>query len=510
LLITGGNSTGGGVRDVTYFNKQRIGYDTLINVAGDATLRIGDYPGPSLAKVDGTVKQDGALEIDVYNPFVTYPLDASETAQYWGAGKFSDRIKIDSGIYTFGANPVINPAFDPAFAPYIEDSLDYWLPVIMFRNTSAANIRNAANVTVNQTLPGWALEFAVGNGTGSTVTGWGYLHFSKFIMHKTARLIFTDSGLQPELNGTYPNPIAVMGADTLLYTIEAINASQHAATMVVTDTLPAYLQYIAGTAAFLGGATGTITAGTTNALTPNRDTVQWTLTSVPAGDTVRVSLKAQTACGSTASQPLYVNTAWVREGNEIRRRTTGTYHQGAGTSVVTFSAAAGGIIFNAEPQAVEYGSAPRSDALLVLPDEGYRFAGWSHPAYISHRGVQIPAAKGIMDVETLPVKGNVELRAEFVAAEVVVPDEPFAKIPTAEGSDSIARSNTVASDVWSSGNTLYVKTVAKDEILRIYTPDGVLQRQYSISATGLTTYKLRKGVYIVALGKSSAKKILIE
>jgi len=115
-----------------------------------------------------------------------------------------------------------------------------------------------------------------------------------------------------------------------------------------------------------------------------------------------------------------------------------------------------------------------------------------------------------MDVETLPVKGNVELRAEFVAAEVVVPDEPFAKIPTAEGSDSIARSNTVASDVWSSGNTLYVKTVAKDEILRIYTPDGVLQRQYRIPSVGAASYKLRKGIYIVTLSKSAAKKIVIE
>jgi len=562
VLITGGNSTGGGVRDVTYFDKQRSGYDTLINVASNANLRIGDYPGPSLAKVDGTVKQDGTLEIDVYNPFAAYSLDPVETAQFW-TNSFSDRIKIDSGYYTFGANAILDPAFDPAFEPYIEDSLDYWLPVIMFKTTSATNILNPANVTVNQTLPGWALEFAVGTGTGGTVLGWGYLHFSKFIMHKTARLIFINGGLQPEQNGTYPNPIAVMGSDTLLYTIEAINASQHAATLTITDTLPAYMQYINGTAAFLGGATGTITSGTTTSLTPNRDTVQWTLTSIPAGDTVRVSLKAQTAYGSTASQPLYVNTAWVKEGSEMHRRTTGTYHQGAGTSLVVFSAAAGGSIFNAEPQAVEYGYSPRSNELLVVPDDGYMFAGWKHEAYISHRGNEIPAAAGIMDVETLPVRGNVELTACFTPVSYAVKyflhggtaDNPEiynvetsdihlappvkdndvftgwtgsngdtpeinAVIPHGSTGERYYYANYLKSgredssvdeetddNIWASDEYLYIRTGTSPCVVRIYSPDGILRHTQTV--VGLTKIRLPGGVYIVTLNGNPGRKVFV-
>jgi len=93
----------------------------------------------------------------------------------------------------------------------------------------------------------------------------------------------------------------------------------------------------------------------------------------------------------------------------------------------------------------------------------------------------------------------VELRAEF---EKTV----YNTVPNL----AKAEEETHASQVWSSGNTLYAKTVAPNEILSVYTPDGILQRQYRLPSEGISAFKLRQGIYIVTVGKSSAKKIGIE
>ena len=48
-----------------------------------------------------------------------------------------------------------------------------------------------------------------------------------------------------------------------------------------------------------------------------------------------------------------------------------------------------------------------------MPDEGYRFDGWSHEDYTSLRGERIGAQKGIIHYDTLTILGNVELQACF-------------------------------------------------------------------------------------------------
>jgi len=60
--------------------------------------------------------------------------------------------------------------------------------------------------------------------------------------------------------------------------------------------------------------------------------------------------------------------------------------------------------------------------VVIVPDEGYRFAGWSHGDYTSLSGAAIKAQEGIMHYDTLIVYGDVELRAHFVPIEASILD----------------------------------------------------------------------------------------
>ena len=104
----------------------------------------------------------------------------------------------------------------------------------------------------------------------------------------------------------------------------------------------------------------------------------------------------------------------------------------AGISIATFSAGSGGSIYQADSQAVAYCNSPRT-GIVVVPDRGYRFTGWSHGDYISLRdcnngipaveksemtflslvGDTIKAKSGIMQYDTLIIYGNVNLQADF-------------------------------------------------------------------------------------------------
>jgi hypothetical protein len=198
---------------------------------------------------------------------------------------------------------------------------------------------------------------------------------------------------------------------------------------------------------------------------------------------------------------MYINTATITVSDTLNVPVdTATYHQGAGVSIVTFSAAAGGSIFNAEPQAVDFNTAPYTSSLLVVPDSGYVFDGWSHPAYTSHRGLIVPAASGVMSLDTLLIYGNVELTAEFAQTKHVsniVKDEDIpAEVPI--------------SQIWSSGNELFVVPAETPSVLRIYTPKGVLFKQQTLLTKGVTKIKLHQGLYIVTLNNSTGVKIVIE
>jgi uncharacterized repeat protein (TIGR02543 family) len=370
-------------------------------------------------------------------------------------------------------------------------------------------------------------------------------------------------------NGTWPNPVSVLYSDTIKYTITAVNANLSTnGTLVISDTLPAYLNYDGKAATTTPPLPVTLTRGFT-AGTPARDTLSWKVTGVSSLDTVTVTFGATPAGGVSASQPMFVNHAWVTVSDTVRVPTgNSTYHQGAGVSLVTFSAPArGGDIYNATPQALDYRTSPRS-GILVVPDEGYAFAGWSHDAYMSLRGEMIEARTGIMHCDTLTVYGSVELRAVFVPEEYPVRyhlnggenpegnppaytvesgaitleaprkandvftgwtgangDDPQAEVVILHGStgerdyyanylysgrEKIEDPASPEDRIWASGDELHVMTAKAGVIIRVYSPDGQLHRLQTAVAAGETRIKLPRGIYIVTLNNSVGQKVIIE
>jgi uncharacterized repeat protein (TIGR01451 family) len=245
-------------------------------------------------------------------------------------------------------------------------------------------------------------------------------------------------------NGRYANPVSVLYKDTILYEITAVNANLRTGKVVISDTLPAYLKYVANSAIPVRPSSGVdIADGATASGTPPRDTLRWSIPNVPSYDTVQVRFKATPESGASASQPLFVNRAWVRASDTIPVQTNGTYHQGAGVSVVTFSATTGGSLYNIEPQALDYRTSPRVDNVLIVPDSGYVFAGWRHDDYYSLRGELIPADSGLLRLDSITIYGDVELRAEFL---------PEADAPKKDETAPAAKET--GDDVWSHKETL--------------------------------------------------------
>jgi uncharacterized repeat protein (TIGR02543 family)/uncharacterized repeat protein (TIGR01451 family) len=360
-------------------------------------------------------------------------------------------------------------------------------------------------------------------------------------------------------NGTYPNPVTVLFKEDILYEITAVNANPAGGNMTVTDTLPEYLYYNSPPSSFVD----VYPAG-------SRTAVRFHLYGLLPYSTVNVSFMATPESAACASQPLFINRAWVRipygaDSLVIPTRNS-TYHQGAGTCVVTFSATAGGSIFNADPQAIDFMTAPRS-GILVAADEGYLFTGWRHEAYTSHRGEIVPACEGVMYYDSLTVYGNVELRAEFKPEEYPIMyylngssvavnpnsytiespdiiltapskqgdfftgwtgsngDVPQMEVEILHGSTGKREyyANFLYSGrekewplmkeedaVWAADNELLVRTWHSDAIIRIYTPDGVLVMQKTILKAGLTSIPLRRGLYIVTLNGGTGKKVAVE
>jgi hypothetical protein len=311
-------------------------------------------------------------------------------------------------------------------------------------------------------------------------------------------------------NGAYPNPVAIMNLETATYDLTIYNTNlSTSSTLYITDTLPAYMDYVTG-------SSPTATVGSTSG-TPSRTVLQWTYNGI-SQKWLNMSYQARTQSGANASQPLYINRVAVKSPlielpygagvpvpDSVRViSANSTYHQGAGVSLVTFSAAVGGSIFNAEPQAVDYHTTVRSSSLLVAPDSGYVFAGWSHPEYISHRGVEIPAASGVLDLDTLLIYGNVELTAVFAK------DENLNKVPNLVKVDDDASEEAVVSQIWSSGGEIFVIPAEKPSVLRIYSAEGLLIRQQTLLTTNLFKHRLPKGIYVVTLNGGAGQKVVIE
>jgi hypothetical protein len=293
-------------------------------------------------------------------------------------------------------------------------------------------------------------------------------------------------------NGTYPNPVSVLYTEKIIYDITAVNFNQLPVnTMVVTDTLPPYLKLDTITATT--GYSLSATAGT-----PSQTVLKWTLYNVAPMLTKAFTYQATPESGACASQPLYINKAWVNVSDTIFVTTNTTYHQGAGIAIVTFSASLGGQLYNAHEQALDYKTSPRS-GILIAPEEGYEFAGWSHDDYISLRGETVKADSGILHYEDIVIYGNVELRARFVPKK----DKPIEKAIVEE------KVTDNSDKVWSNDKYLYIRT-KKGTIARIYTTEGILQRLFTITEDGTKTVRLERGVYVVTLNDGAGYKVIIE
>jgi hypothetical protein len=290
-------------------------------------------------------------------------------------------------------------------------------------------------------------------------------------------------------NGRYSNPVSVLANEYITYAIRAVNAGG-AGVVSITDTLPAYMNYE------IGSAVPTELSWTT-AGTPPRTTLLWSAT-VPAGGFMDVSFDAVPVAGACASQPLFLNQAWVLTPDNRLTPTNYTYHQGAGVAAVTFSASLGGSIFGAAVQVVDYRSTARP-GVIVAPDSGYVFAGWQHDAYTSLRGDTIPAASGIMQYDALTIHGNVELHAVFTPSETYIPKD----------NRELEESIELPDNIWSSKNTLYIRTQKSGGIARIYTPAGTLYDQRTVITEGITSIKLPQGVYVVTLNNGTGRKVVI-
>jgi hypothetical protein len=210
---------------------------------------------------------------------------------------------------------------------------------------------------------------------------------------------------------------------------------------------------------------------------------------------------------------------------------------------------------------IEYRITPRT-GILVVPDEGYRFAGWSHDNYVSLRGERIAARTGIMHYDTLTVYGSVELHARFAPEQNPLhyhlhggenptanpptspsppPTNPTTSSPagqaqtattrnrrspsrtvppanatttpityTAAAKPSKSRPSASEDKIWSSGSDLYIRTSKPGAIIRIYTPEGILHRQQTALTAGETRIKLPPGIYIVTLNSNLGQKVMIE
>jgi hypothetical protein len=292
-------------------------------------------------------------------------------------------------------------------------------------------------------------------------------------------------------NGAYPNPVSVLFSDIIEYKITAVNASLLSGKVIIRDTLPPYLNYVTSSIQYnpIGSPPPTWTMAD--------KALFWESSSVASLDSVFISYELTPEEGVSASQPMYINYAWVQL-HDTLLTTNKTYHQGAGVSVVTFSALFGGNIYNADAQALDYRTSPRS-GILVVPDSGYRFAGWSHDEYISLKGEVIKADSGIIYYDALTIYGNVELRAVFEPDDDSEIKKPIEEITTPSMEEKI----------WSAESILYVKTIKSSSIVRIYRPDGVLYDQRTILTEGTTAIQLPQGIYIVTLNNGIGHKVIL-
>ena len=304
--------------------------------------------------------------------------------------------------------------------------------------------------------------------------------------------------------GTYPNPVSILGNEVVTYEISTVNPTLTNVEIVIVDTLPAYLEHV-GTATAVPVATSITPSSTSAPPNPSRRIITWKFSNVAPKGEVKASFNARAQAGAVASQPLFINHAMVSivrsPGDSIHIRSNGTFHQGAGISIITFSASYGGSIYNATEQALDYMSTP-SSGVIIAPEEGYTFAGWSHDGYTSLRGVAIEAQEGIMHYDTLTVYGNIELHANFVPVEASLDEE--------QKEDVTVKSLEAEDKVWAAKSELYMQVSKVGSVVKIHMLDGTLFDIRTIVSPGISKMKLPRGVYVVTINNRVGKKVRIE
>ena len=364
-------------------------------------------------------------------------------------------------------------------------------------------------------------------------------------------------------NGHYGNPVSVLYGETIKYSITAVNTYATVDGMTIIDTLPAYLKYVAGSENVLQTGITNITFSQT--IAGVQDVLKWVISGIQSMDTAFVTFHATPHSGACASQPLFANRACVIMKDEPIH-TNYTYHQGAGASIVTFSAGFGGNLYNAQKQTLDYQTSLNSD-ILIVPDEGFHFVGWSHEAYHSMRGKPMAAQSCVMQYDTLIIYGNVELCANFALEQydinyrlhgginsannpsaytiksgtitLTAPekandefigwtgsngDEPqiAVSIPAHSTGERTYFANYLHSGcesnsdvkpvnrIWAAENELYIQTVNPGNIVRVYSLAGVLQRQQTIPQPGEAKIKLPDGLYVVTLNNDIGQIVRIK
>jgi uncharacterized repeat protein (TIGR02543 family) len=552
LFITGNNST---AKDYASFGSSSAFNDSTITVS-HSTMKIGDYAGPSLLRVrSGNVINEGksTVEIDVYNPATNWGLSPNIHSDWNFPNSFSDKIYLEKGNYVFKAPTVMDVTWDPAYSASIAGREVFYLPVIMLQSAASQHITGGELVELKQTLPGWRIEFAIGDGgANGPVQGWGYIKGSKIMMQKNAS-IDGDSD-----NGTHANPVSVLGSEHIKYELVVYNPTQTTGEMRIVDTLPPYLKY-AGNATHSASITSVGNA-------PVRDVLTWEINKARPNDTLRLSYEAIPENGACASQPLFVNKAYITANDRVTVITNSTYHQGAGTSILSFAATRGGQIYYAEPQALDYKSTPR-EGVKVVTDDGYLFAGWSHKAYSSLRGMRIAAKAGIMEYDTITIYGDIEFVANFEPVEypiyyylnesenseknpasytvedstvilaashkpgdefigwtgsngntpqqnVVIPQGTTGELTfyanfRQSGKEEPEKETVTEEKVWAADDNLYITTRQTGATANVYTTEGILLLQKTI-ASETTVIKLQSGIYVVSLNGGFGHKIIIK
>jgi uncharacterized repeat protein (TIGR02543 family) len=248
-------------------------------------------------------------------------------------------------------------------------------------------------------------------------------------------------------DGDYPNPASLLYSDTVTFTITAVNTSLSSDSVVVADLLPMFFDFADNVSAEPplpdDGFSLTQYDG-------GRALLRWRSAPLAPLSPQSITFTATPVSSATvASQPLFVNHARVYlysppwegaatypyegaspepyggvladgavRGVDGGLPTNATYHQGAGVAIVSFAAGEGGSLVNDDPQPVDFGDTPRS-GVLVIPDEGYRFVGWSVSSdrdSLSWRETISNTAETVSttaDYTAIPVYGNVELTALF-------------------------------------------------------------------------------------------------